>query len=245
MFILKFKYLSYERNYCIYLNHLIVWSQIAIRSTSIRLIKRPSIPLKYRIYTCIKCNCNKPNQFNNAQIIIPALSNNIWLKTVLQDLNGFNIFTNYCVKEFSVESPLFLFELSQLRHYITQQNIIGIDNISFHIDISNCLIKNEFNGMNTIVSLITHIYNEYLIPNSTLEINVPTTIKGEAIILIQSNIINTHQKDTEISEQLIIQIYNELTKCGKCIYSMLSKDTFIRFKKTHEYIDWSQNYSSQ
>ena len=235
IYIIRFKAYSHERDYVIYFTHLFMWYFVGLRMISLKWIKERGCSLP------LNCNVNIDTQDVTSMTDMSSLT----LKTVLQDLNGFDVFTDHCVKEFSVESPLFLFELSQLTYYMTQNDIISIDDIKFRIDINNHLIKNNTNGINDIISSFKHIYDQYLIDGATLEINVPNIIRGKTVKLIKAFIsdINNNKKPDDTYKDDIIKIYESLKKCAKSVYKMLCSDTFGRFKQTNEFLNWFQNFS--
>ena len=136
--ILTTESLSIERELSSWILFGPLWSIfVGIRMIRVKLIELPNDTICNELKELFICVNNTSRSDGNTS----DSSSIIKLEEVLGDEHGFGLFASHCVNEFSVESILYLFELSVLKTKIVNYGWLTDNDIGWEFQIAKNMIK--------------------------------------------------------------------------------------------------------
>ena len=114
-------------------------------------------------------------------------SKHIPLKDILSTKDGFDLFANHLVNEFSTENLFFLFEMMNVKREILDNGLVATDDIGVTITICKHTLKSlskddsSIRTLNSLKQNLNHIMDEYIYESSENSINIAAATRYDII----------------------------------------------------------------
>eukprot|EP01084_Bolivina_argentea_P087681 158353_1 len=171
------------------------------------------------------------------------------LAKILSNKDGFDLFANHLVKEFSGENLFFIVEVIQLKNDVIAQKLVSDAGITISIDLSriNKIRTNEghIDNIYELKKRVRYITEQYICSGSEYCINIASTTKMK--ILRNSQTLtekNNTENDIELTSVNNIELIKEYVtifdRALEEILSLLKSDSLMRFYRSRAYQNFAE-----
>eukprot|EP00483_Globobulimina_turgida_P007933 UN07949 len=156
--------------------------------------------------------------------------NKLSIEEILKTKDGFEIFANHLIREFSIENLFFVFEIMQTKHEIISKKLVDSLDAGFMVPIdietmgkirreNNC----EINDVNDLRKIWRHIMKQYINANAEFCINISSksrlgikqsfnSLEGGGKLVVEAEIIFAESEEST-SGQKTAGISVDFDKC--------------------------------
>ena len=149
------------------------------------------------------------------------------LEDLLSTKDGFDIFANQLVKEFSIENLFFVYEVMQTKKDAITHKLLKRDEVGIFMEMDYGIVRRQGSVVYNIDDLkknFRHIRDQYIITSGEYCVNI------SAMTRLQS--INTLESNTNMELSDMIQIFDLAIRE---ILALMTTDSMQRFYQTPEY----------
>ena len=161
------------------------------------------------------------------------------LEELLSTKDGFDLFANQLVKEFSIENLFFVYEVMQTKRDAIDHNLVESEEVGLFMEMDYGIVRRQDSSVYNVEDLnknLRHITEQYIMQSGEFCVNISAMTKLQCINALQKN--NTNTKD--VGE--MIEVFDAALKE---VLALMKTDSIARFYNTQEYkvMITNMNYS--
>eukprot|EP01083_Nonionella_stella_P276205 938367_1 len=169
------------------------------------------------------------------------------LEEVLSSRDGFDVFANHLVREFSIENLFFVFEMVQIKKELLKHQLISEQDVGVMIAIDFHRmdgLKRKDSCIYTVDEMklsIEHIVTHYVVMGGEYPINISFQMREQ----LQSDYHKLQQRNTDSEDSgsmtqndtaaVVKQYMSIFDECMEEIIDLMRYDSLVRFYQTEEY----------
>eukprot|EP01083_Nonionella_stella_P050740 134882_1 len=164
------------------------------------------------------------------------------LEDVLSTKDGFDLFANHLVREFSIENLFFVFEMVQIKNELVNNRLIDVDDIGVVIAIDFERMKHvrrkdsHIHSVEEMIANIEYIVMQYVEMEGDYTVNVSARARNKLLHeyerLGRDNGNNNTETNGKAKVKEFIRMFDE---CMEEIIALMAGDSLTRFYDTAEY----------
>eukprot|EP01083_Nonionella_stella_P002650 7583_1 len=141
----------------------------------------------------------------------------ISLEELLKTQDGFEVFANHLMHEFSIENLFFVFEIMQTKHEMVMDSLVSEDEIGYVIpfqwkNMDQIIRRGTMNDVNDLRHTVRHIMDQYIASESHYCVNLSAPIRNQILVayanlegggklVVEAEIVYEEEDDTCVTGQ--------------------------------------------